>query len=105
MPPTPTELWSQAPGYEVVGPAPFDLSVGANGGHGEGGDDSDHARQQNDDSGQTNTSLSNHPAQSDEQHHAPDVQQAANLIKEKDKEQPKISFCTHGPLLGGESLD
>ena len=38
-----TEVRSQAPGDEVVGPSPLHLPVGADGRHGEGGDGSDHS--------------------------------------------------------------
>ena len=77
--PSLTEFRPEAPGDEVVGPAPLDLAIGADGGHGEGGDDCDHAREEDDDSSQTDPCLTHHPAQSDEQHHAPDVQQTPNL--------------------------
>lgn len=68
-----TKVRSKAPGDEVVGPSPPHLPVGADGRHGEGGDGRDHSWEENDDRGQPDASLPDHPAETNEEHHTPDV--------------------------------
>ena len=74
-----TKLRAEGTGDEVVGPASLHLSVGADGGHGESGDNGDDGGEEDDDDSQADPGLTHHPAQSDEQHHPPDVQETADL--------------------------
>ena len=64
-----------------------DLAVGADGRHGQGGDGGDDGWQQDDDDGHHDARLPDHPRQPQEDHHAEDVQQTANLSEQVHKEQ------------------
>lgn len=89
-----TKFWSKAPRNEVVSPASLDLAISADGRHGEGGDSGDHGCEEDDEGGQSDARLAHHPAQTNEQHHTPDVQQAADLRGGKYRNAGMTSTCT-----------
>lgn len=52
----------------------FNLPIGTNSAHREGGDDADDGRERDDEQGEADTSLRHHPRDAQKQHHTPDVQ-------------------------------
>lgn len=61
---------------QIERPTSFHLPISANSAHRQRGDDADHGRDQDDDERQPHARLRHHPRDAQEQHHAPDVQQA-----------------------------
>ena len=76
-----------------------DLSIGADSRHGDGGDDGDDVGQEDDTQSLQDAGVSNHPGESEEQHHPPDVEETPHVDAFKPTELDRVHLLLLTVLL------